>query len=160
MLSKMGYKPGMSLGKQSQNGNNGPGGNEERGLKEPISVELKTNRAGLGHDAEQKRKAVERVEAHYAHMAKRAKMNVSLSFIHFSCYCVFLGFSKRLFFRNTVNQGLKEAIGIFLKVPAPVFFRQFWLGIFELERRRPQWSRISCRTWSEVEKSANIWMTL
>lgn len=72
----MGYKPGMSLGKKRE-------GKEEEAIKEPISIDLKTNRTGLGHDQEEKRKSRERVEAHYAHMAKRAKIHVRLSSISF-----------------------------------------------------------------------------
>jgi len=44
MLQKMGYKPGMGIGKQ------------EKGRVEPISIEVKAGRSGLGVDSENKRK--------------------------------------------------------------------------------------------------------
>ncbi|KAL3873613.1 hypothetical protein ACJMK2_036709 [Sinanodonta woodiana] len=44
MLQKMGFKPGMALGKLGT------------GRSEPIPLEVKTGRTGLGHEAEQKRK--------------------------------------------------------------------------------------------------------
>jgi hypothetical protein len=40
MLAKMGYKPGTSIGKNEHN--------EGKALKEPIAIEIKTNRGGLG----------------------------------------------------------------------------------------------------------------
>ncbi|BFZ11869.1 hypothetical protein BsWGS_14908 [Bradybaena similaris] len=47
LLQKMGYKPGMGIGKHGT------------GQVEPISIELKNNRSGLGKDTEMKRKAIE-----------------------------------------------------------------------------------------------------
>ncbi|CAD5116621.1 DgyrCDS5494 [Dimorphilus gyrociliatus] len=44
LLSKMGYKPGMSIGKDG------------KGRLEPVPISLKSNRTGLGHDTEIKRK--------------------------------------------------------------------------------------------------------
>uniref|UniRef100_A0A914VKL4 G patch domain-containing protein 11 n=1 Tax=Plectus sambesii TaxID=2011161 RepID=A0A914VKL4_9BILA len=68
LMAKMGYKPGMSLGKKRE-------GQVDDAIKEPIAMDLKMNRTGLGHDKEEKRKCVERVEAHYTYMAKRAKIS-------------------------------------------------------------------------------------
>lgn len=39
LLQKMGYKPGSSLGKNTS---------EQQGLKEPIKIDLKRGRGGLG----------------------------------------------------------------------------------------------------------------
>ncbi|KAL8585400.1 hypothetical protein ACOMHN_063178 [Nucella lapillus] len=47
LLQKMGYKPGMSLGKKGT------------GRVEPVPIQLKTDRGGLGKEAESKRKAAE-----------------------------------------------------------------------------------------------------
>lgn len=44
MLSKMGYKPGMAIGKKGE------------GRSEPVPIELKSGRGGLGRDNEVKRK--------------------------------------------------------------------------------------------------------
>uniref|UniRef100_A0A8D0L9T9 G patch domain-containing protein 11 n=1 Tax=Sphenodon punctatus TaxID=8508 RepID=A0A8D0L9T9_SPHPU len=60
LLQKMGYKRGQALGKS--------GG----GIVEPIPLNIKTGRSGLGHDELQKRKAEEKLE-HYRrkmHMKK------------------------------------------------------------------------------------------
>lgn len=59
MLQKMGYKPGMGIGKQ------------EKGRVEPVSIELKAGRGGLGIEAEKKRK----VEQITLWRAKRRKDN-------------------------------------------------------------------------------------
>lgn len=44
MLAKMGFKPGTSLGKN----------NDATALKEPLKINLKSDRYGLGRDTEQK----------------------------------------------------------------------------------------------------------
>ena len=62
-MAKMGYKPGSSLGKS---------GNE--GLKEPIKMEIKADRKGLGHVTEAKRKASELLDMHILTEEKRQKM--------------------------------------------------------------------------------------
>jgi hypothetical protein len=61
MLSKLGYKAGSALGKQ--------GANYGGGLLEPIRVELKEDRGGIGVETEKKRKAKEVLDS----VAKRAK---------------------------------------------------------------------------------------
>ncbi|KAF8797294.1 G patch domain-containing protein 11-like [Argiope bruennichi] len=55
LLQKMGYKPGMKLGpeKRSDSGS---------GLIEPIKIEVKTNRKGLGREDEIRRRIEEREE--------------------------------------------------------------------------------------------------
>ncbi|XP_005103362.1 G patch domain-containing protein 11 isoform X2 [Aplysia californica] len=47
LLQKMGYKPGMGIGKQ------------EKGRVDPVSIEVKADRGGLGRDTERKRKVAE-----------------------------------------------------------------------------------------------------
>lgn len=63
-----GYKPGMSLGKAREG--------QMGGIKEPIQIELKAGRTGIGHEEEQKEKQKERCEAHMEMMRKRARMEV------------------------------------------------------------------------------------
>uniref|UniRef100_A0A8C3IL97 G patch domain-containing protein 11 n=1 Tax=Chrysemys picta bellii TaxID=8478 RepID=A0A8C3IL97_CHRPI len=62
LLQKMGYKSGQALGKS--------GG----GIVEPIPLNIKTGRGGLGHEESQKRKAEERLENYRRkiHMKKQA----------------------------------------------------------------------------------------
>jgi Domain of unknown function (DUF4187)/G-patch domain len=55
MMAKLGYKPGSALGKADTNG--------AGGLLEPVGVEMKEGRSGIGADAEKKRKFREEVEA-------------------------------------------------------------------------------------------------
>ncbi|XP_053382931.1 G patch domain-containing protein 11-like [Mercenaria mercenaria] len=64
LLQKMGYKPGMAIGKSGV------------GRTEPIPVEVKTVGGGLGSETEQKRKKDERVQMHKYWSAKRQKMEV------------------------------------------------------------------------------------
>ncbi|XP_064623477.1 G patch domain-containing protein 11-like isoform X2 [Lineus longissimus] len=64
LLQKMGYKEGMSLGK------------EGKGRKEPVPVELKLGRGGLGRDAEMKRKHIQIQSYREVMKAKRAKYAV------------------------------------------------------------------------------------
>ncbi|XP_059154910.1 G patch domain-containing protein 11-like [Physella acuta] len=61
LLQKMGYKPGMGIGKLGN------------GRVEPVPIELKTNRSGLGRDSEMKRKATEMNNMRAAMLAKRQK---------------------------------------------------------------------------------------
>lgn len=64
LMQKMGYKPGMVLGKRGT------------GRAEPVPVELKNDRGGLGREAESKRKA-EQMQAMRARMlVKRQHMEV------------------------------------------------------------------------------------
>lgn len=46
-------------------------------LTDPIGISLKLGRAGLGHDADEKEKQQERVEAHMKKMQADAKISVS-----------------------------------------------------------------------------------
>ena len=50
LMAKMGFKAGMALGKR------------EEGRKEPVPIEVKTTREGLGRDADRKRKQQEQIE--------------------------------------------------------------------------------------------------
>ncbi|XP_053315257.1 G patch domain-containing protein 11 [Spea bombifrons] len=52
MLQKMGYKKGQALGKKGD------------GIVEPIPLNLKTGRSGIGHDEMKKRKAEEELESY------------------------------------------------------------------------------------------------
>lgn len=54
MMAKLGYKPGSTLGKRGGNG---------AGLLEPVGLEMKEGRGGIGADAEKKRKFRQEVEA-------------------------------------------------------------------------------------------------
>ncbi|XP_015912274.1 G patch domain-containing protein 11 [Parasteatoda tepidariorum] len=54
MLQKMGYKPGMKLGPQKDTAS-------DRGLMEPIRINIKKDRGGLGRDEEVK-KHIERIK--------------------------------------------------------------------------------------------------
>ncbi|VIO99323.1 G-patch domain containing protein [Brugia malayi] len=67
LLSKMGYKRGMSLGVKKE------GCNE--GIKIPITVEMKTNRTGLGHDTEEAEKRRQRMDLYQRAVLERAKAN-------------------------------------------------------------------------------------
>jgi hypothetical protein len=51
MLAKLGYKPGTGLGKAKS------------GVPEPISVEIKEDRGGIGRDSDKKRKLQDAVES-------------------------------------------------------------------------------------------------
>ncbi|KAG2183083.1 hypothetical protein INT44_006064 [Umbelopsis vinacea] len=59
MLMKMGFKQGMTLGKES-------------GIAKPIEVEIKSGRGGIGHDAQEKRLREEELERE---MAKKPKID-------------------------------------------------------------------------------------
>ncbi|KAK7504149.1 hypothetical protein BaRGS_00004453 [Batillaria attramentaria] len=64
LLQKMGYKPGMVIGKKGT------------GRAEPVPIEIKTDRGGLGRETEVKRKQ-EEVQAMRASMAaKRQRLEV------------------------------------------------------------------------------------
>lgn len=59
MMAALGYKPGSALGKDiSSNGHAGP----DTRLREPIGLEMKEDRGGIGADSERKRKFREEVE--------------------------------------------------------------------------------------------------
>jgi hypothetical protein len=70
LLAKMGYKPGMSLGKQKE-------GSE--GIKEPLSISLKTGRMGLGGETAEKEAQQERCEMHLKRMKMQADMHETLA---------------------------------------------------------------------------------
>ncbi|XP_052767734.1 G patch domain-containing protein 11-like [Mya arenaria] len=63
LLQKMGYKPGMALGKFGE------------GRKEPVQVELKTGRGGLGREQDQKRKQEQRMVWRKHQSAKKQRMD-------------------------------------------------------------------------------------
>lgn len=62
LLAKMGYKPGMTLGKEGQ------------GRAEPISISVKNNREGLGMDSERKLKQEEMSQMRAEMRHKRQKV--------------------------------------------------------------------------------------
>ena len=66
LLTKMGYRPGQSLGKTKD------------ALTEPIPLEVKNDRHGLGHATELKRKAEELLESHRLESKKRKEQESSL----------------------------------------------------------------------------------
>lgn len=59
MMAALGYKPGSALGAARSSGE---GGKDDR-LLEPIGLEMRDSRSGIGADAEKKRKFREEVEA-------------------------------------------------------------------------------------------------
>ena len=65
MMTKLGYKPGTKLGAQGSTS----------GLKEPIGIERKSDRGGIGADAEKKRKVREAAEREMGE-EKRRKVEV------------------------------------------------------------------------------------
>uniref|UniRef100_A0A0B6Z892 G patch domain-containing protein 11 n=1 Tax=Arion vulgaris TaxID=1028688 RepID=A0A0B6Z892_9EUPU len=65
LLQKMGYKPGMGIGKHGT------------GRVEPVSIELKSGRSGLGRDSEMKRKATEMNNMRAVMAVKRRKADES-----------------------------------------------------------------------------------
>jgi len=69
MLTRMGYKPGMTLGKVKEDGSSGSG------IPVPIGIDLKTDRTGLGHASHEKNQAEKRVREHVVEMVKRAKIH-------------------------------------------------------------------------------------
>lgn len=64
LLQKMGYKPGMVIGKKGT------------GMAEPVPIEIKTDRGGLGREAENKRKQTEMHAMRASMAAKRQRMEV------------------------------------------------------------------------------------
>lgn len=59
MMAALGYKPGAALGKDLSS--NGDSAHDTR-LREPIGIDMKEDRGGIGADAEKKRKFREEVE--------------------------------------------------------------------------------------------------
>lgn len=66
MLSKLGYKPGSTLGAEGSSG-------KLDARLEPIGIEIRDNRAGIGHEAEKKRKLRREMDKE----AKRVKIEES-----------------------------------------------------------------------------------
>lgn len=65
LMVKMGYKPGMSLGKKN-------------GITEPIGLEVKACRSGLGHENEREKKAKFSIMQEMERMKRRAEQHVEL----------------------------------------------------------------------------------
>lgn len=62
MMAKLGYKPGMALGRPSDSDGGGGEGQVQGRLLEPVGLEMKEGKAGIGADAERKRRFREEVE--------------------------------------------------------------------------------------------------
>lgn len=60
MMAALGYKPGSALGKDTSNGNN----DTDHRIREPIGIDMKEDRGGIGADSEKKRKFREEVANH------------------------------------------------------------------------------------------------
>ncbi|CAK5025835.1 unnamed protein product [Meloidogyne enterolobii] len=56
-------------------------GSQTEGIKEPISIQVKANRSGVGHEEEQTEKQRQVCEAHMDRMMKRARMEVCVIFV-------------------------------------------------------------------------------
>ncbi|PAV86142.1 hypothetical protein WR25_24447 [Diploscapter pachys] len=72
LLAKMGFKPGMSLGKKKDENDLGSG------IKEPLPLEVKDTRTGLGHDREVEEKSKQRLVQEMERMKHRAKHHEKL----------------------------------------------------------------------------------
>ncbi|CAB3396928.1 unnamed protein product [Caenorhabditis bovis] len=71
LLAKMGFKPGMTLGKQRED-------DDRPKLSAPIVIEVKANRKGLGHEKHEENERNERVEMHLKAMKERAEQHEEL----------------------------------------------------------------------------------
>ncbi|KAK5087432.1 hypothetical protein LTR70_007740 [Exophiala xenobiotica] len=71
MMAALGYKPGAALGKDLSPNGDSP---HDTRLREPISIEMKEDRGGIGADAEKKRKFREEVERKFE-TEKRQKVD-------------------------------------------------------------------------------------
>ncbi|CAI2354615.1 unnamed protein product [Caenorhabditis sp. 36 PRJEB53466] len=69
LMAKMGFKPGMTLGKQRE---------DEIRISEPIGIDIKGNRKGLGHEAEEVQERNDRVEAVMQKMKEQAAKHEEL----------------------------------------------------------------------------------
>ncbi|KAI6223668.1 Coiled-coil domain-containing protein 75 [Aphelenchoides fujianensis] len=76
LLAKMGFKPGMAIGKPRAEGDEAAA---EARLHEPIDLKIKLSRTGLGHETMQKEQQQERCEAHMKQMQERAKKSDELA---------------------------------------------------------------------------------
>ncbi|PIO72986.1 g-patch domain protein [Teladorsagia circumcincta] len=72
-MAKMGFKPGMSLGKKKDENDLGSG------IREPLPVEVKSTRTGLGHANEQEQQAKLRIQREMERMKRRAEQHVELT---------------------------------------------------------------------------------
>ncbi|KAL6742003.1 hypothetical protein Aduo_015203 [Ancylostoma duodenale] len=72
LMAKMGFKPGMSLGKKKDESDLGTG------IKEPIALDVKSTRTGLGHDSERENQAKQRLMRNMEMMKRRAEQAVEL----------------------------------------------------------------------------------
>nr|CDJ80948.1 D111 G-patch domain containing protein [Haemonchus contortus] len=73
LLAKMGFKPGMSLGRKKDENDLGSG------ITEPIPVEVKATRTGLGHANEQEKQAKLRIQQEMERMKRRAEQHAELT---------------------------------------------------------------------------------
>ncbi|CAJ0587186.1 unnamed protein product, partial [Mesorhabditis spiculigera] len=73
LMAKMGFKSGMSLGKKKDENDLGSG------IKEPVPLEVKIGRKGLGHETAEVEKSRKRIDAIMERMAARSKMTDELS---------------------------------------------------------------------------------
>ncbi|MEW5310736.1 MAG: hypothetical protein WDW38_002504 [Sanguina aurantia] len=123
MLLKMGYSQGSALGGPQKSGS------ASTGLSEPIRVELKSGRAGLGVQEQQKRRRVELQERQAVVMQDRAQASLlqAESYQH----------SQQDAFSH--RQQLRQLGGVH------GVLRGSWIG--RLELRPVQASLHSCRTW-------------
>ncbi|XP_054248240.1 G patch domain-containing protein 11 isoform X2 [Indicator indicator] len=91
LLQKMGYKSGQALGKSGE------------GIIEPIPLNIKTGRSGLGHEELKKRKAEEKLENYRKKLHMRKQANEQAT-DQFSC----LLFLNRLRFKTKQEERKME----------------------------------------------------
>lgn len=72
LMAKMGFKPGMSLGKKKDENDLGSG------IKEPIPVEVRSCRTGLGLESDREQQAKQRLQREMDRMKRRAEQHVEL----------------------------------------------------------------------------------
>ncbi|KAK6053841.1 g-patch domain protein [Cooperia oncophora] len=73
LMAKMGFKPGMSLGKKKDENDLGSG------IREPIPIEVKATRTGLGHGSAEEQQAKLRLQREMERMKRRAEQHVELT---------------------------------------------------------------------------------
>uniref|UniRef100_A0A183BJU9 G patch domain-containing protein 11 n=1 Tax=Globodera pallida TaxID=36090 RepID=A0A183BJU9_GLOPA len=74
LLAKMGYREGMSLGRRAEEGPR-----LDSRLMEPIPIQFKTDRAGIGLEEDTREKRKNLCEAHMESMRRRAEMEEELA---------------------------------------------------------------------------------
>ncbi|KAK6017672.1 g-patch domain protein [Ostertagia ostertagi] len=84
LMAKMGFKPGMSLGKKKDalmlnRSILLPENDLGSGIREPLPVEVKSTRTGLGHANEQEQQAKLRIQREMERMKRRAEQHVELT---------------------------------------------------------------------------------